>query len=126
MSRLLTVDEVAKRLRLHPITVRRHIKSGRLPATRIGRSIRVREEDIVATRELAKSVAKMTPEEFREYIWRPPSREEVERRRRWAEEIPKLQRPIDINTATLNRVGRRMNEVLYGDKTLEQLIDEES
>jgi len=56
----------------------------------------------------------------------PPSPEEIERRRRWMAEIPALQRPIDINTATLVRVGRRMNEVLYGEKTLEQLIDEES
>jgi len=57
---------------------------------------------------------------------RPPTPEEIGRRRRWAEELPALQRPIDINTATLKRVGRRMNEVLYGEKTLEQLIDEES
>jgi excisionase family DNA binding protein len=125
MSRLLTVDEVAKRLRLHPITVRRHIKSGRLPATRIGRRVRVKEEDIERVTE-ALPVSDMTPDEFREYMMRPPSPEEIEHRRKWAEEIPALQRPIDINTAVLKRVGRRMNEVLYGEKTLEQLIDEES
>lgn len=126
MSKLLTVDEVAQRLRLHPITVRRHIKSGRLPATRIGRSVRVKEEDIEATVESPKNVQDMTRDEFREYMLRPPSAEEIERRRRWAEEIPSLQRPIDINTATLIRVGRRMNEVASGEKTIEQLIDEES
>jgi excisionase family DNA binding protein len=125
MSRLLTVDEVAKRLRLHPITVRRHIRSGRLPATRIGRSVRVREEDIEGPQPEI-DMDNMTIEEFREHMNRPLSPEEVERRRRWAEEIPKLQVPIDINTAVLKRVGRRMNEVLYGEKTMEQLIDEES
>src|SRR3972149_1690971 len=125
MSRLLTVDEVAQRLRVHPITVRRHIKSGRLPATRIGRSVRVKEEDIEGAVEPQTRVVDMTPEELRTHIMRPPTPEEIERRRRWAEELPALQRPIDINTATLKRVGRRMNEVLYGEKTLEQLIDEE-
>lgn len=126
MSKLLTVEEVARRLRLHQITVRRHIRSGRLPATKIGRSVRIKEEDIDALMESPKRVTEMTREGFREYVMRPPSREELERRRRWAEEIPALQQPIDINTATLVRVGRRMNEVAYGEKTLQQLIDEES
>ncbi len=43
---LLTVPEVAERLRVHPITVRRHIKAGRLRAVRIGRAVRVREADL--------------------------------------------------------------------------------
>lgn len=33
---LLTVDEVAERVKVHPETVRRWIKSGRLPAVRPG------------------------------------------------------------------------------------------
>ena len=86
----------------------------------------MKEEDIDALMESSKRVTEMTPEEFHEYVMRPPSPEELERRRRWANEIPALQQPIDINTATLVRVGRRMNEVLYGEKTLEQLIDDES
>jgi len=68
----------------------------------------------------------MTPEELRTHIMRPLTPEGLERRRRAFDEMKELQVPIDINTATLKRVGRRMNEVLYGEKTLEQLIDEES
>ena len=34
---LLTVDEVAQLLRVSPLTVRRHIASGRLPALKVGR-----------------------------------------------------------------------------------------
>lgn len=45
-DRLLTVDEVAERLRVHPITVRRHIKAGRLRAVRIGRTVRVPEAEL--------------------------------------------------------------------------------
>ena len=43
---LLTVKETARLLRVSPITVRRYIASGRLPAERVGRGIRVRREAI--------------------------------------------------------------------------------
>jgi excisionase family DNA binding protein len=41
MADFMTVAEVAALLRVHPVTVRRRIRCGRLPAVRIGRSIRV-------------------------------------------------------------------------------------
>lgn len=44
---LLTVKEVADRLRVAPITVRRHIAAGRLPAVRVGRLVRVEEASVV-------------------------------------------------------------------------------
>ena len=37
MKRVLTTDEVAEILRLHPTTVRRRAESGDIPALRIGR-----------------------------------------------------------------------------------------
>lgn len=43
---LLTVKETAEMLRISPGTVRRHVASGKLPAVRIGRSIRI-ERDAV-------------------------------------------------------------------------------
>jgi excisionase family DNA binding protein len=46
MSEFLTVAEVARECRIHPITVRRHIAAGQLKAVRIGRSVRVRREDL--------------------------------------------------------------------------------
>ena len=42
----LTVKETARLLRVSPITIRRYIASGRLPAERVGRGIRVRRETI--------------------------------------------------------------------------------
>jgi excisionase family DNA binding protein len=45
-SRLMTVSEVATALRVSTMTVYRLINGGGLPAARIGRSFRVRTEDL--------------------------------------------------------------------------------
>jgi excisionase family DNA binding protein len=45
---LCTVDFAAKRLQLHPKTVLRFIREGRLPANRIGKSYRIRRSDLDA------------------------------------------------------------------------------
>jgi len=46
--RVFDVEEVARILGLHPKTVLRHIRSGRLPAAKAGGQWRVREEDLGA------------------------------------------------------------------------------
>lgn len=43
---LLTVKETAELLRVSPVTVRRHIATGRLPAVRIGRAIRLERIEV--------------------------------------------------------------------------------
>jgi excisionase family DNA binding protein len=45
-ARFLTVQEVADLMRVSTMTVYRIIKSGELPAVRVGRSFRVRDEDV--------------------------------------------------------------------------------
>lgn len=45
-SQFLTVAEVAKALRISNMTVYRLINSGALPAVRVGKSYRLREEDV--------------------------------------------------------------------------------
>ena len=45
-SHFLTVSEVAQMLRISNMTVYRLISSGQLPAVRVGKSYRVREEDL--------------------------------------------------------------------------------
>ena len=45
-SRFLTVQEVAELMRVSTMTVYRLIKSGDLPAVRVGRSFRVRDVDV--------------------------------------------------------------------------------
>ena len=44
--RFLTVAEVASQLRVSTMTVYRLIKGGRLAAVRVGKSYRVREDDV--------------------------------------------------------------------------------
>ena len=46
--RLLTPNEVAEALRVSSMTVYRLIKAGDLPAARIGKSFRIREDDVDA------------------------------------------------------------------------------
>lgn len=45
-ARFLTVQEVADLMRVSSMTVYRLIKSGELPAVRVGRSFRVAESDV--------------------------------------------------------------------------------
>jgi excisionase family DNA binding protein len=43
---LLTVQETAALLKVAPITVRRFIEDGRLPAMRVGKSMRIEKADV--------------------------------------------------------------------------------
>ena len=45
-GRLLTVSEVASTMRVSNMTVYRLIKSGDLPAVRVGKNYRIRETDV--------------------------------------------------------------------------------
>jgi excisionase family DNA binding protein len=47
-AKFLTVNEVADVIRVSTMTVYRLIKGGELPAVRVGKSFRVREEDLDA------------------------------------------------------------------------------
>jgi excisionase family DNA binding protein len=143
---LLTVSEVAKRLRLHEMTVRRHIKSGRLRAVRVGRRIRILDQDVerILEPEPAKENGprrregpgvspggqhEMTPEELRAWVTRKRTPEELRRMQKAFAEMKRIRdmsKPLGMSTATLVRVSRRMNEVAYGEKTWEELIAEES
>ncbi|WP_430440323.1 helix-turn-helix domain-containing protein [Shinella sp.] len=45
-QQLLTVEQAAQQLNLHPKTVLRYIHDGRLPATRVGKSYRILRVDL--------------------------------------------------------------------------------
>ena len=43
---LFTISEAAQQLRLHPITIRRYIREGKLAALQVGGRIRITEETL--------------------------------------------------------------------------------
>lgn len=43
---LLTVDQVARRLQVHPETIRRWIRDGRLKAVKLSPGFRIRESEV--------------------------------------------------------------------------------
>ena len=43
---VLTVDEVARYLRVHPMTVQRWCRRGDLPAAKLGRAYRIKKGDL--------------------------------------------------------------------------------
>ena len=109
-ERLLTVREVAERLHVHPITVRRLIASGRLAAVRIGRAVRVREADLSRVGDNDGSLAGRLP-----YRW-PPTAAEKERLRKIVEEMRRERAslpPLGISTVDLVRDARRELEDRY-------------
>ena len=46
VARFVTVAEVAEQLRVSNMTVYRLVQAGELPAVRVGRSYRIREDDV--------------------------------------------------------------------------------
>ncbi len=46
MEKLLTTEEVAKILRIHPTTIRNYIRAGKLKASKVGKAFRITEKDI--------------------------------------------------------------------------------
>jgi excisionase family DNA binding protein len=48
LDTLYDVDDVAGYFEVHPVTVRRWARSGRLPAHRVGTKLRFTKEDITA------------------------------------------------------------------------------
>ncbi|MFA5828972.1 MAG: helix-turn-helix domain-containing protein [Candidatus Gracilibacteria bacterium] len=66
---ILTPDQVAQKLQMHPFTVLKFIKQGKLKASKLGRVYRIRESDVSrfldeqAETSVAKSRKSLTPKE---------------------------------------------------------------
>ncbi len=46
MENLFNINQAAFILKVHPLTVRRYIKEGRLKAMKVGGNVRIREKDL--------------------------------------------------------------------------------
>lgn len=59
---LCTVEQAAERLQLHPKTVLRMIREGRLAATRIGKAYRIQRSDLDALAGAVRAEARQSPD----------------------------------------------------------------
>jgi len=57
VSEFLTVNEVAEKLRLHPATIAKYVREGKILALKFGRVWRIREEEL--TKFLEKTEAEV-------------------------------------------------------------------
>ena len=110
MFELLTVDETAVRLRVHPMTVRRHIKQGKLRAVRAGGRIGVKQEDLERFLQPAGPMLQFSPPPEE-----PITPQELARRAALYEATMRLRAeigPIGLTSAVLIRQARA-EEVSY-------------
>ena len=64
MENLYSVNQIAFILKVHPLSVRRYIKSGKLKAVRFGGSVRVKEDDFhTFVREFVPALSPILPKE---------------------------------------------------------------
>jgi excisionase family DNA binding protein len=113
---LLTVDETAAMLRVNPVTIRRYIKSGRLPAVRVGRHVRIEKEAAEALATPIVLSANQVPVE--KDVFRKPSPEEIARRRALFQQIladREDARIVPLTTADLIHMARAEEEQRYGE-----------
>lgn len=100
MPEYLTVREVAAIYRVNEITVRRHIRSGKLRAVKIGGRVRVRREDAEGLAQPAGATAAGAAAVL------APAPEVLERRRALlarAEAIRSAMQPLDTSVVEIIR-----------------------
>jgi excisionase family DNA binding protein len=68
-QQLLAVDQLAREFQLTPQTVRNWIKSGLLPAAKVGRAFRIKREDVNAL--LSRQQGESTPLGIHRDPWAP-------------------------------------------------------
>jgi excisionase family DNA binding protein len=46
LKKILTINEIAEYLKVHPMTVYKYVKEGKIPAFKIGKSWRIQKDSI--------------------------------------------------------------------------------
>ena len=107
MADLSSVEEVARLYRVHGMTVRRHIKQGKLRAVKMGGRIRVRKEEGERFMESVEA-----PAHAAALPAVPPSAEEIKRRRALFARVMHLRAAIGLIGTTADALVReaRMSE----------------
>ena len=74
MDTLLNVNQVAFILKVHPLTIRRYIKEGKLKAIRAGGNIRIKESDLVNFNSKEVSPTPKSADETQEKVKKKPAK----------------------------------------------------
>lgn len=104
VTELLSIDEVAKLFHLHQMTVRRHIRNGKLRAIKVGGRIRVRRDELERFVQPLPADKKSTRPSTE-----PPSLEEIQRRRVVFDQILRVREqigPVGVSADELIRQVR--------------------
>jgi excisionase family DNA binding protein len=115
-----TVAEAAQRLNVSHSTVWRWVRSGKLPAYRVGsRNIRIKQSELdkmVEEVHAEPDWKNMTFEERRRYLLRPPTEEELRRRRDAFERTQRNRKHRSIAPMTSDELVRlsRDKDFWYG------------
>jgi len=92
---ILTVDQVARILQVHPFTVLKFIKQGKLRAARLGRVYRVRRSDVDRFLDAQAQGAPATPE--------PKSRKKSVKKGSSAKDVPRDSSLTDESTGVTSK-----------------------
>lgn len=104
MVMLLSVKEVAGRLRVHQVTVRRYVRQGRLSALKVGGRLRIPEDALNALLLPLEGTSKL-------------SKADLRRRKALMKRTLELRRglpPLGMTTAELLQLARKERDWLYG------------
>ncbi len=115
-SELMTVEQVAAYLQLHKLTIYKFIRSGDLPALRLGRSFRVRRADVDEFLEAHKVASPRRARAVRPEVGDRPARAAV--RPQEAQRHPVSAADV-AEPADLREERRRRREALIASNPLE-------
>jgi excisionase family DNA binding protein len=115
---LLTVKEAAALLKVSTATIKRYLKSGRLPGYQVGpRAIRIRREDLAQVMHPTETQEVKMKQEHGRITFPKPTPEELARRKAIATEIWEIRQRTDIRPLTTADLVRqaRSERTWYGE-----------
>jgi excisionase family DNA binding protein len=110
---LLTVKEAAALLKVSTATIKRYLKSGRLPGYQVGpRAIRIRRDDLAQVMHPTQTQEVTMKHEHGRVAFPKPTPEELARRQALAQQILALRQRTDIRPLTTADLVRQARDDL--------------
>ncbi len=118
---LYTVEEAAQRLKMHPDTLRRQLRQGRIRSVRTGKLWRIPESVLTAPESGAPSIeGELSPDELAA-LFAPPTPEEIAQRLAALDSIKSAAAARDSSTHPLDLSGDRGEVYGYTERENAQI-----